>query len=228
MAKKKTSTPSGAHLLRKTIPMVHVLEDSEETDEWGIVGQSSGWEIINNGTTNALLVWRGYFDLSGYVREDLTAFYMGGDFQESNIYQVANIAAPNGAVHNWDMYTKQLVDDEDWIFISSGNFFVPPGFRESLRTPDEVLYGRQRELAPDNQVFSNLVIKNQNMWGTGTATAGDRIHITRVYKIGGNFGNGGVLFVPSTICVASVVVDKEKDLVHMERLRRSYNRHRGA
>jgi len=226
MAKK--SALEGPKLLRKMIPMVKVYWDTG-TNLWDVLGPSSNWNLINNGPgSEALLVYQDYFDIQGYRgQEQLTAFIQGVSFQESNIYQAAGLAAGVGAIHQWDMLTKQKVDDEDFIFMHG--YFIPPGFRESLRTLDEVFFGRNRTLGPDAAPYANLVTKNVNLWGAGVASAGDRLHITRIIKLGANF-EGAVqeLIVPSAAVIATVVVDAEPEYVMLERMRRSYNRHRGG
>jgi len=225
----KGSALTGPKLLRKLIPMLKVYWNTG-ANEWDVLGSSTNWSFVNNGPgSNALLVYQDYFDIQGYRgNEQLTAFVQGVSFQESNIYQATGLIAGIGAIHQWDMLTKQKVDDEDWIF--SQGYFIPPGFRESIRSLDEVFFGRNRSLGPDNTAYANLTTKNVNLWGAGVASAGDRLHITRVIKLGANFDLLGVaeLTVPSSTVIATIVVDEEPEYVMLERMRRSYNRHRGG
>ncbi len=61
------------------------------------------------------------------------------------------------------------------------------------------------------------------LWGAGDATAGDKIYITRVVRLSGlaNYGLELLVSPPQDVITNAIVVE-EKDLVYMERLRRSY------
>ena len=65
----------------------------------------------------------------------------------------------------------------------------------------------------------------QEIWGCGDATAGDKIYVTRIISPSmaidpGNTANN--LMVPAQNIIVNAAVVDEKDLVYMERLRRSY------
>jgi len=214
----------GSRVLRKLIPAVRIKGDNE-TDTYAFdPGQGgSGWTLVNNGTSTAMLVWRGYFDLSGWVREDLTAFVLGVDFQEANTHRAVNLQ-PGGAIHMWNIATKRLVDQEDFVFGTADNLWLAPGMANSRMDLEEVFAGENRSFSPDVNLLGNVIQFASRRWGAGDATAGDRIHITKVYYLGGNVGTGGVdsLTIPPSAVVIPVTLVKESDMVYMERLRRSY------
>ena len=220
----------GNRLLRKLIPATHVINDGETpyTYQFGPGMGGGGWEIVNNGTVRAMLVWRGYFDLAGYVKQDATTFVLGVNFQESNTHLAGGLE-PTGAIHNWRMCTKRAVNDND---LSASNFttaftmFSPPGMMSSTFDLEEIFSGRYRQLTPDTTVNTLLVQTNAQSWGAGDATAGDRLHVTLIYLLA-NLTNpeppaSSLLIAPDQAVVIPVLVTKEKDLVYIERLRRSY------
>lgn len=224
--------PEGNKLLRKLIPGLEVTNDGETpyTYQLNPPGDShSGWEIVNNGTTRASLVYRGYFDLGGFVADKLTTFVLGTNFQQSNSH-LALMLEPTGAVHCWRMLTKRKVDDEDFepeCYFTSFTMFSPPGMAHSKMDLEEVFSGTYERSTPDTSVEDMLVRTNLQKWGTGSATAGDRLHITLVYLLAGNLQTPvppqvAKIIIPDQAVVVPVVISKEKDLVHLERLRRSY------
>lgn len=220
----------GKHLLRELIPATQVVNDDESpgayTYKFGVGEGGGGWEIINNGTTRAMLVWRGSFDLGGYVLDDLTTFVLGVDFQEANTHLASNLEA-TGAIHNWRMLTTREVGDDDF---SAGNFttaltmFNPPGMIASNMNLGDVFSGKYRQLTPDTSVSSLLVQTNGQSWGVGDATAAGRIHITYAYLLAGNLQApaASYLVVPPQAIAVPIFVTAEPDLVYIERLRRSY------
>ena len=218
----------GKHLLRELIPATQVVNDdaSSYTYEFGVGQGGGGWEIVNNGTTRAMLVWRGSFDLGGYALDDLTTFVLGVDFQEANTHLASNLEA-TGAIHNWRMLTTREVGDDDF---SAGNFttaltmFNPPGMIASNMDLGDVFSGKYRQLTPDTTANNLLVQTNAQSWGVGDATAANRIHITFAYLLSGNLQApaASYLVVPPQAIAVPIFVTEEPDLVYIERLRRSY------
>jgi len=218
----------GKHLLRELIPATQVVNDdaSSYTYEFGVGQGGGGWEIVNNGTTRAMLVWRGSIDLGGYALDDLTTFVLGVDFQEANTHLASNLEA-TGAIHNWRMLTTREVGDDDF---SAGNFttaltmFNPPGMIASNMDLGDVFSGKYRQLTPDTTANNLLVQTNAQSWGVGDATAANRIHITFAYLLSGNLQApaASYLVVPPQAIAVPIFVTEEPDLVYIERLRRSY------
>lgn len=221
----------GKHLLREIIPACHLVNDGATpyTYQFGPSGRGSGWEIINNGSLNAMLVWRGSFDLSGYVLDDLTTFVLGVDFQEANTHLAGNLES-TGAVHNWRMLTTRFVGNDDFSpsnFTTAFTMYNAPGMIASTMNLGDVFSGRYRQLTPDTSVSGLLVQTNAQSWGVGDATAAARIHITYAYLLAGNVAtpdppNISTLVVPPQAIAVPILVTKEPDLNYIERLRRSY------
>ena len=218
----------GKHLLRELIPATQVVNDdaSSYTYEFGVGQGGGGWEIVNNGTTRAMLVWRGSFDLGGYALDDLTTFVLGVDFQEANTHLASNLEA-TGAIHNWRMLTTREVGDDDLDsahFTTALTMFNPPGMIASNMDLGDVFSGKYRQLTPDTTANNLLVQTNAQSWGVGDATAANRIHITFAYLLSGNLQApaASYLVVPPQAIAVPIFVTEEPDLVYIERLRRSY------
>jgi len=221
----------GKHLLRELIPAVQVINDGATpySYKFGANSGGGGWEIINNGTTRAMLVWRGSFDLGGYVLDDLTTFVLGVDFQEGNTH-LAGLLEATGAIHNWRMLTTREVGNDDFAaanFTTALTMFNPPGMIASNMNLGDVFSGRYRQFTPDTTVSSLLVQTNSQSWGVGDASAASRIHITCAYLLAGNLQTPdpplqSMLIVPPQAIAVPIFVTKEPDLVYIERLRRSY------
>jgi len=220
----------GNRLLRKLIPSTQIINDGETpfTYQFGPGMGGEGWEIVGNGTNRAMLVWRGYFDLAGYVKEDATTFVLGVNFQESNTHLAIGLL-PTGALHNWRLCTKRAMLNSDFDqnhFTTAFSMFSPPGMLSSSFDLEEVFSGRYRQLTPDTTVNTLLVQTNAQSWGAGDATAGNRLHITLIYYAANlttpEPPETSTIIVPEQAVVIPILVTKEKDLVYLERLRRSY------
>ena len=215
------------HLLRKLIGTAEITGNSVESFVFSAgANQSDGWEFIDAGANNQFLVYRGYIDIAGLNAQELTTFILGTTFQESSTW-LANGLTATGAIHTWDLLTTEKVRNEAFnpSHSTTGHaMWNPPGMPASDYNLQQVVYGRYRTLSPDTTVQSQVVITNNQTFGTGDATAGDKLYITRVVLLSGNLGNTGTdyITVPPTAVVIPAITLEEPDLVYLERLRRSY------
>lgn len=248
MSKEEAIT--GQRLLRKQIPGTSVTGDAEDPQVW-VIGNlpGEGWEIINDttGSGHAMAVYRTYFDIKGLTEaEDLTVFVRGVQFQEVGPHQAGPFNG-YGALNTFRMVTKHLVDDEDFTDSNTesawtNGYWQAPGTRHSIRGLEDVFYGESRTFLTDSNStgggtpfvgYQYVWPRPTGMWGTGSGTAGPRIHVTLAYYLGGgNFpsGTGAAprINIPPGAVVLDCVMAKESDLVHLERARRSMVRHRGG
>ena len=220
----------GNKLLRKTIPGAYIGYDDYEP--YITVGGGEGWTTYYNGTVN-FAIWRGYFDIAGWSKEQLSAFINGVGWQESDRWTIAN-ANTEGAfapeVLTWDILSKGKIPDEALDgehFLDGAGFFGwnAPGMIDSNYNLEEIFGGRFRQYLPNANLNNVANQYATELWGCGDATAGDKIYITRIVApfLAMKGGEDATVLVvpPQAILVPAVVVD-EKDLVYMERLRRSY------
>ena len=223
---------TGTRLLRKQIPGIAI--DNEAAPPYiGFTGPSAaaGWEIYANDLGSPFAIWRGYFDIAGWSREQLSAFVSGAGWQESDGW---NLHDPNVAhswapeINTWDIISKAPIPNEALDaahFVDGAGYFGwnGPGMSLSNYNLEEVFAARHRQFVPNTTLNNVLMQNDQNIWGAGDATAGDKIYITRIVSTGICLTTEGSLLIvpPQGIILPATVVD-EKDLVYMERLRRSY------
>jgi hypothetical protein len=184
---------------------------------------SDGWVLIDDGSYQ-WAVWRGYFDITGLASEDLTVAVLGATVQEGNSATLGNPTTA-GALNIWDIMSKEAIPDESFSanHFSTGvpQFWLPPGLSDSHFDLESIFMGRYRRLAPDTAILGGVLKIDEASWGTGTATAAKRIHITRAVFLTGQT-ESGILSTPSAAYVVPTSIVKERDLVYIERLRRSY------
>lgn len=198
-----------------------------------VVGEAGSLPLVSATSTNSWLgqivaaaggivsfARRTYIDLAGWTAEELTTFINGVDIQKSrppafasNVSEIIEIDL---------LTTRALTDSEVGV-----NFLVGtmPGFLgDTLDQPSvdlmNVIYGQQRTYTPPNPATGAFLTTNTSTWGSGVPTAMDKLHWTRIYLVTVSGDANGVTF--ATNLVIQAMTAKEKDLVWIERLRRSY------
>jgi len=187
---------------------------------------TNGWEVEWN--TMPYMYNRTYVDLSGYTQQELTTFIQGVDIQIETL--IRSLGTGIIEVTYLDILsTRRLSVAEltDWA-IPGVNGDVP-GFLDNTVDLQEIIYGERTTLAQNTVVpalvGSKYVILEKETFGSGSASAADRLHWSRVYWFNGS-GPEEVIMIPASNLVAQAVTVKEKDLVYIERLRRAYTQER--
>ena len=85
----------------------------------------------------------------------------------------------------------------------------------------EVIYGERMIYAENATVLGTFVQIGGETFGSGNPTAMDKLHWTRHILVPGA-GEGAKLQIFPTNLIVQAMTLEEKDLVWMERLRRSY------
>lgn len=207
-----------AHQLYKQLGATSVgLNFSSGTDAFS----KNGWNVLWNGFPYA--VNRTYIDLAGWSKQSLTTFTQGIDIQTANMPRAGGSGILE--VSCLDIITtRQLTDVEinDWGLSSFGD---PPGFLENTVDLMEVIYGERTTYAVNDSISGLAgevyVILDRDTFGSGNPTAMDKLHWTRVYWMNGS-GTDELIMLPAANLVVQAMTVEEKDLVWMERLRRSY------
>ena len=224
-------------LLRKILPGT-MWGGTLETPYIQLVGPQSGrtWEIYVNDNAITYLVYRTYYDITGWSKEQLSAFVAGVGWQETDRWTVNEAATVTpGAfgpeLQSWDIVSKSEIpntalDSDAW---GDGNGYFcwnAPGMPLSNFNLEEVFAGRARQWVPDSNMNNIMHQTMETLWGAGDATAGDRIYITRIIApflitslVPGSESTG---FVPPQAVIVPAVLQEEPDLQYIERLRRSY------
>jgi len=187
---------------------------------------SNGWSVVWN--TMPYAINRSYVDLAGYTQQELTTFIQGVDFQVETLLRANSV----GIIEvTWldILSTRRLSDAELSNWAIPGVTGDVPGFLDSTVDIQEVIYGERTTLAQNANIPSlvgaKYVILDRETFGSGNASAADRLHWSRVYWLNG-FGIDEAIMIPAANLVSQAVTVKEKDLVYIERLRRSYTQQR--
>ena len=131
-----------------------------------------------------------------------------------------------GQGKEWCILSKSYIGDDAF---SARNHSIllttwfAPGMLGSNYNLEEIFTGRYREFSHDTQTPYTGMITHQSEWGSGDATAGDKLYITIALR-GFAFtqtGNGSITYPPTSVIVPASLAE-EKDLQYLERLRRSY------
>jgi len=179
----------------------------------------SGWEVLTDPLAiTRVLANRQYIDLAGWTEQQLTTFVQGVDFQKQQL----PIPIPSGGISNlWEfdfLTTRRLTDDE---LTSWGTNSAIPGFLPSTCDLMEVIYGERMSYGENGTIPLTYIQVGGETFGSGNPTAMDKLHWTRLY-IMPSVTPGTLIIIPSTNLIVQALTVEEKDLVWMERLRRSY------
>lgn len=193
------------------------------------ITSSNGWEFITQAlNTQAAFAFRDYIDLSGYSLEDLTTFIQGIDIQHArDPIQVSSANLQISLLWRYDFFTTRRITDDELGNLAA-NLAVIPGYLPSTVDLMEMIYGEHRTYAVNSNVPATFITTNSDTLGSGNPSAAERLHWTQVYVFtpGGNEEDTGGLVIQAANLVSQAITGKEKDLVYMERLRRSYTQER--
>jgi len=178
---------------------------------------SEGWEVFtSSATTLQFVVNRQYYDLQGYQNEELSFFPSNPQVQDMADFQGTS------AFYVWDFMTVKPIDDNSLdLFFNNALRPTPPGASWNTMDLQDIIYAQWRIYEPSTDTQNTSKLAQSGNYGLGTATARDRIFLTRVVTISNT--DNQVVFVPPCAWVLGGVSAREKDLVHVERLRRSYD-----
>jgi len=208
---------------RQLIKMVPALDATVDLDNDTAAITGEGWEAITHPGFNIVLVWRGYIDLAGYTRDELTFFSQAVDVQDNGASLAGGGILSTSIV---DMVTTRRISNIEVNPINSNGFIDVAG---SLPLPgldiQEVVYGNHRAFTGYSATNPSLLQVFGSTFGSGNPTASERLHITRVVVPSGS-GTAQGLYVQSCNFLVGGVTTQEKDLVYIERLRRAYTQQR--
>lgn len=185
---------------------------------------SEGWEYhpqsnYANGQTYQAFVNRQYIDLSGWSARALTMFTVGVDIQKDRMPLYVSNAGASPIIYVYDLLTTRKISDSELAVVST----CAPGFLPTTLSLQQVVYGEKQTLAINGAIGGTYINIDSGTFGSGTPNAQDKLHWTRIIltTIAGNEGAGSLGISPCNL-VVQATTDQEKDLVYMERLRRSY------
>lgn len=176
-----------------------------------------GWETLTDPTgLFRVAVNRQYIDLEGWSAQELTTFTQGVDIQNEFLPSYTGLI-PNVWIVDY-ISTRRLTDTELTRMGPNGSL---PGFMGNTGDLMEIIYGQSMQLAVNAQVAVTFVQINSGTFGSGNPTAMDKMHWTRHVIVPGAAPGSNLVIFPTNLIVQALTFE-EKDLIWMERLRRSY------
>lgn len=158
-----------------------------------------------------------YYDLSGYnIRKD-TIYPKGYNVQDVGVHQGGATYTPN--IERAELLLTKVPREDDLTAIGEFDWYLP-GSLNSRYGLEEVLAGLYTRMTVNTNV-NQLMVTGASAWGTGDATAGEKMFIVSAYKFLLN-SNTIDFTIPHSSRVVPVMIDKEDKLPYNMRLRRSY------
>lgn len=216
MAKKQEVTQ---RLLREQIPAGNFK--ITEGIEYG----SIGWGGYQEELVGAIYhkVYFGYFDLSGYTREEKTTFIRSVVFQNIGNPELDSMQAGGGIDECLVVSITPMVLS-DFTGENTASTWLVPGDMESRFSMQQVVAGQMIGYEMD-QGASIGNIAQATSWGLGDATAAEKLYYARAFRFPSNIG--GVASVtysaqfPNVNVVVPIMTAQEPDLEYIMRLKRS-------
>lgn len=205
-------------------------------DGGSMIATGLNWKASLQGWT----YWKeSYIDVSGLTTtQDNTLFIASADVQSAFTMQAETQGTPatpyGSSIHEYFFVLDRPMSLDD--FVSSVGAGAPGnnsgvGFAKSPIDQMGVIMGFKRTY--QNRVLSSagaasleLLEVNSNNTSLASVTASDRLYCYHIaWSYTDNFA--GSVWIPDTRFVVTFVSEKEKDLVYLERLRRSYVQQQG-
>jgi len=206
------------HQLYKQISLAQCVFNASAGASTIVAGNN--WEVITGPAGQTVFANRSYLDLSGWSREDLTTFVQGVDIQKGRLPQlVPGAPAPAPGVNfliEIDLISTRKITD-----LELADFDSLPGFAASSMDLMQVIYAERTTYASNLNIPGTIIKLDYETWGSGVPCATDKLHYSKALLMG-NAITGDYFIVYPTNLVLQAMTAKEKDLVWMERLRRSY------
>jgi len=200
-----------ARLLRETIAGTRIDMASPEPP----VVTGGSWQIggVTIGTTpHTVFFANGYFDLSGYTKDQLTTFIQGTTIQETPLLN------GQGNFYVAHVVSTEPLDIEDFSRSGTSTSWALPGGLSSSFSLQQIIVGTCAYWATDSTVGTVRPV-SQGSWGVGSSTADQKLYYAVAYAL--PTAAPAQVFIPDTSIVLSAMVQKEKDLNYIMRLKRS-------
>lgn len=185
---------------------------------------STGWTQLTGGS--------GFFhetqiDLSGYALQDLTFFPNAVGIQDPGQYRMKpGAAATTSAVFVLDLITSTPIDPSTIMVTDLLGLNIGPAMFGSDESFETVLYGLFRLFSENDtiKIPNYQQLQRSQRFESGEPTAADKLYCYRIVQISAEALDAGqsYLLVPACRQMIAGVIDEEPELVHMQRLKRSY------
>ena len=181
----------------------------------------NGWQVVP-GVDNVLF-HETQIDLSGYAMDSLTFFPTSLGLQDPGVY-LFQPGAPstNSAIEVLDIVTSVPMDIA--TINSVANFNVGPGMLGSLYEFETIIFGSYRFFTENTVIpFPNYQqLERSQRFDSGEPTAADKLYCYRVVTTSVGLDETSNISIPAARQLIAGVMGEEKELVYMQRLKRSY------
>ena len=190
-------------------PFLYSINQGASTGEWELLDANLGYFLSS-----------GYFDLAGMTLQEKTLFFSGAMVQD---YLAPSIGS--GVVGDTmvivDLMMTTPFEDNNKLFES---YAVGFGFLGSHENFEQVTYGRSQvmSLNVDALASAQPVLLHQNHFGSGSATASDRIYTYRLVRFVKASDAARSLTLPGCRHILSADAKEEPEFEYLMRLKRSY------
>jgi hypothetical protein len=196
------------------------------TGQWNGANGLNGWEMASA----TVLYHETEIDLSGYAMDSLTFFPSSVGLQDPGIYsflpQTILPDAPLQAIIVLDIVSSVPLDPLE-VMNTASPFPTNsgPGMIGSTLDFTTILFGMYRFFTANTNVpYPGFVqLQRSQRFDSGEPTAADRLYCYRIVQtIQQDLVDGDSLQIPAARQLIAGVISEEKELVYMQRLRRSY------
>ena len=207
-------------LMSETLPDLGLILDP---DGLSVSDSTGGYEVDFAGGW-AIAHRFGYFDLSKYPMYDETVFIQSVLNQEFSAFK-----GLSRQILVVDLISTTPLRLSDLTKFSAFSPFQPqlPGTPLSTKNLEEIVSGSMRVLTKNSNLAVDSVYQEiwRSGWGTGTATAGEKLYYCRAYYMDPtqyDVATGASLIAPANAYVLPITFDNESVNEYMMRLKRSY------
>lgn len=210
---------------RRLTALHPALDANYSTGAWSGL---NGWTVLDAAETR--FGHETSIDLSGYAMERLTFFPQAIGLQDPGIY---TYFPGDGSTYNGlqvlDIVTSVPMD-LDAVANAQGNG-IGPGMIDSLANFETIVFGMYRFFTANTNIpYPNYQqLERSQRFDSGEPNASDRLYC---YRIVGLFSSGppeptSFVKIPAARQLIGGMMDEEKELVYMQRLKRSYELKQG-
>lgn len=185
-------------------------------------GEFKGYKGWLGSSSDPLLYYETYFDLTGYKLDDLTAMPIAAMVQDPGIYGTNATGVP---LHVVDILSQERLDIGE-VYNELVNRNNAPGMLDTVNNFEQITFGNHRLFLAQtiftNPTGVNLYLPASEMqFGSGDPVTVQKLWAYRIVAApGGTTGNA--ITIPASRFLLNIVVKKEADRVYLQRLKRSY------
>jgi hypothetical protein len=210
---------------RRLTAMHPALNATFDGVTWTGLNGLDGWEVLNAAGTR--FAHEASIDLSGYAMDSLTFFPTSVGLQDPGVYLVRGTPDPTfSGMQVLDIITSVPMNLAQLDTLSSRQVQGKgPGMIGTDLDFTTILFGMYRFFSTNvNIPYANYVqLERSQRFDSGEATAADRLYCYRIVNLTvSGLDPESRVNIPAARQIIAGVMSAEKELVYMQRLRRSY------